>query len=183
MLSRLRLPANQFSKCLVQQTSRAIHGVYTTPNRRFLPSGILQRIPFGMFMKGTRDFRLLRRFRTNDSMEQFNSKKTDNLDASRSLIFLKNTEISNMLDEMRHEESNPIYTTPISLIMRPMSKISSIKDIEITQPDDVETELYDVQYIMDPSYQEVLYQRISQRPDIPLENYDTSGPINWQIVR
>lgn len=182
MLSRLRLPANQFSKCLVQQTSRTVHGVYTTSNRNFLPSRVLQRKQFGKFMDGTRDFQLLRKFRTNAPVEMGNS-KTDSRDATRSLLFLKNTEIAKLLDEARKEDSNPIHTSPLSIIMRPISKISAIKEDEMIPPEDVETELYDVQYIMDPSYQEVLYQQVSKRIHIVSEDFNTSGQIIWNVVQ
>lgn len=181
MFPRLRLPATQFYKCLVQQTIKSDRGVYTASNKKFQPLTILQREQLGQFIEGTRDFRFLRRLRMDDTMESRN--KPDCMDPTKTLFFFKNTEISKLLDEARKEDNNPVYATPMGMIMRPMNRITSIQENEVIPPEDVETELYDVQYIMDPSYQERLYQENSKRINIEIDEYDTSGPIIWNLVR
>lgn len=181
MLPRLRLPAIQFYKCLVQGTIKNDRGVYTASNKKFQPLRILQREQLSKFIEGTRDFRFLRRLRVDDTTESRN--KPDSMDPMKTLFFLKNTEISKLLDEARKESNNPVYATPMGIIMRPMNRISSIQENEVIPPEDVETELYDVQYIMDPSYQERLYQENSKHINIEFDEYNTSGPITWNLVR
>ncbi|KAL2720262.1 uncharacterized protein V1478_010528 [Vespula squamosa] len=144
MLSRLRLPINQFSKYITEKMSRNC-STSVSSDLKFQSSNIIQGSE--IFNNSVGEIKNLNLFQ--------NSKKTES-------ITLKNK--TNFRFSYKTTESKISWT-----------KDTSNKESIITV--DIETELFDVQHKMEPSYKELVYQEMAKPKLIVLENFNTSGPV------
>ncbi|KAF7407879.1 hypothetical protein HZH66_002416 [Vespula vulgaris] len=174
MLSRLRLlPVNQFSKYITEQISRNCN-TSVTSDLKFQPLNTLQGSEiFNSSVKKIKNVNLLRNFKT-ETVASKNSKNP--FDRTKFSFFLKDIGVRNILNEVKKKKNNLV--TPI--IMR--EKHKDTPSTEINPLADIEAELYDVQHKMDPYYSEIIYLKISTPDVIVLENFNTSGPILWNLV-
>lgn len=118
MLSRLRLPANQFSKYITEQILRNFN-TYTTSVLKLQPSKIIQGSEiFKSNMGEIKNFNLLRNFKMSITLK--NSKNP----FDRTKFFLKDIGVRNISDGVRKKKNNYMYITPTSVIMRQKHKYS-----------------------------------------------------------